>query len=282
MEAPDADPDLGPAVMLIGSAEEEEGATSEDLYDEFVSDLDSDVEVSEPREITVGGVSGLMADVSSTSDGEEMVGRAVFVAVSPTQQFIMFGAAPRDRWDDELAPQFDAVVASVTFFEPDLSLDVEGGQVVVGEEVQQWATSATASSEYGDPDWAAIQATGAPDTPECGDIATAWASSDSSSVEWLELGYDIPVRPTEVNVIQSHSPDQVVKVELIDTVGTVHEVYTGEPEDKSDECPYTLSIQVKKARYLAVSIRITVDQSVIPATWNEIDAVELIGIEAEW
>lgn len=246
MEAPDADSELGPAIMLIGSAVEgeEEGATTEELYDEFVNDLETGIEVSAPREITVGGVPGLVSDISGAIEGQEMVGRIVFVAVSSTQRFTMFGAAPADRWDDELALLFDGVVASVTFFEPDLSFDFE--QVVAGDEIRQWATSATASSEYGNYDWAAIQATGAPDTPECGDIATAWASSDSSSVEWLELGYDVPVRPTEVNVIQTHSPDQVVQVELIDTEGTYHEVYTGEPKDKSDECPYTLSIQIQR------------------------------------
>lgn len=74
MEAPDADPDLGPAVLLIGSASEEESVTTEDIYDEFVSDLEVGIEVSEPREITVGGVPGLIADISDTSEGEEMAG----------------------------------------------------------------------------------------------------------------------------------------------------------------------------------------------------------------
>jgi hypothetical protein len=70
----------------------------------------------------------------------------------------------------------------------------------------------------------------------------------------------------------------VVMVELIDTEGVYHEIYTGEPEDKSDECPYTLSIQIPKANYLVTGVKITIDQSVIPATWNEIDAVELVGV----
>jgi hypothetical protein len=276
MDAPDADPDLGPSVMLVGGAEEE-SATPQELYDGFVSTLDSDIDMSEPREITVGGAPGLVADISGTSNGEEMVGRAVFVAVSPTQRFLMLGAARRDRWDDELALQFDAVVASLTFFEPDLSLDFEE-EAVAGEEIEQWAFFATASSEYGDFDWTAIQATGEPDTFECGDIGTAWAAADNDTVEWLELEYALPVRPSEVNIIQTYSPDQVVMVELIDTEGVYHEIYTGEPEDKSDECPYTLSIQIPKANYLATGVKITIDQSVIAATWNEIDAVELVGV----
>ena len=150
--------------------------------------------------------------------------------------------------------------------------------VGLGIEMRQWATSATASSEYGTPKWGAIQATGEPNTSRCGDIDTAWASKKGNSVEWIELEYLIPVRPGVVNIIQTNSPDQVVLVELIDTDGVYHEIYVGEPENKSDDCPYTLSIQAPNANYQVTGIMITIDQSVIPAQWNEIDAVELIGL----
>jgi hypothetical protein len=276
MEAPDADPDLGPSVMLMGSTEEE-SATLQDLYDGFVGDIDSDIDVSEPREITVGGVPGLEADISGDSEGEEVVGRIVIVAVNSTQQFIMFGAAPSDRWDDELAPQFDAVVASVTFFEPDLSFEL-GEEIAAGDEIRQWATSATANSEYGSFDWAAIQATSAPDTFECGDYGTAWASESSDTVEWIELSFDTPVIPTEVNIYQTYSPDQVTQVELIDLTSTYYTVYTADPQDMSgDTCPYILSIPVEYAGYQTMGLRITIDQSVLGLGWNEIDAVELVG-----
>jgi hypothetical protein len=278
MEAPDADPDLGPSIMLIGGADEEEGTTPQELYDDFASDLETGVEVSEPREITVGGVEGLVADISGESDGKAMAGQIVFVAVNPTQQFIMFGAAPSDRWDDELAPQFDAVVASVTFFEPNLSLEL-GEEIATGDEIRQWAASATASSEYSDPNWAAIQATGAPDTFECGDYGTAWASESSDTVEWIELSFDTPVIPTEINIYQTYSPDQVTQVELIDLTSTYYTVYTASPQDMSGgACPYILSIPVEDADYQTMGLRITIDQSALGLGWNEIDAVELVGV----
>ncbi len=275
MDAPDADPDLGPSVVLMGSVTEE-GGTIEELYDEFIGELEEGIDVSEPREVMVGGAPGLAADIRSASEGEEIAGQILFVAVSPTQQFIMLGAAPPERWDDELAPLFEDVVDSLTFFEPDPEAGFE--EILSGEEIEQWAYYATASSEYGDFDWAAIQATGEPDTFECGDVVTAWASANGSTVDWLELEYAIPVYASQVNIIQTNSPDQVVTVELIDTEGVYHEIYTGEPQEKSDECPYTLSIEVSEADYMATGVRITVDQTVIPATWNEIDAVELVGV----
>jgi hypothetical protein len=150
---------------------------------------------------------------------------------------------------------------------------------VTGGLVRQWAISAVASSEYGTSDWSAMQTTGAPNTPECGDYVTAWAAASSDTEEWVELTYATFVHPTEVNIVQTYNPAQVVKVELIDNVSGYHVVYTGEPKAMG-ECPYVLSIPVESADYVVGGIRITIDQSVLQ-DWNEIDAVELVGTPAE-
>jgi len=146
-----------------------------------------------------------------------------------------------------------------------------------GETLRQWAVSATASSEYGNPDWAAIQATGQPDTTdECGDFSTAWASAERTGVDWLELIYEKPVYPEQVNIYQNNLPNQVAEVEVLDIEGNYHSVYTGQP--KVTNCPYILDIDITGADYQAVGIRLTVDQSILdPTSWNEIDAVELVG-----
>jgi hypothetical protein len=140
---------------------------------------------------------------------------------------------------------------------------------------RQWAIAAAASSEFGDPDHSAIQATGAPDTLACGDFASAWAAFDASGVEWIELSYGVPTVPTLINIIETHYPSQIVKVELIDTVAGYHEIYTVQPT-AVNECPYTLSIPVDVA-YQVSGLRITVDHSVLGLGQNQIDAVEVIG-----
>jgi hypothetical protein len=147
-----------------------------------------------------------------------------------------------------------------------------------GGSISQWAISAVASSEYGASDWSAMQATGAPDTPECGDQVTAWASATAGTEEWIELTYETLMFPTQVNIFQTYYPNQVIKVELIDSVSGYHVIYTGEPE-QVDACPYVLSIPVKNADYVAAGVRVTIDQSQI-GNWNEIDAVELVGAPA--
>lgn len=281
MAPSDADPDLGPMFLLIGGPNEED-ATSEQLLDNFVSDSsadpDAEITVSENISIPVGGVDGLMAELTGTVDGQDVVGRIVVVVPTPTQQFNLFGFAPAEQWGD-LEPHFDAVLASITFFEPaEPTFDFELEEEFVADEIRQWATSAEASSEYGNPDWGAIQALGMPDTiiTECEDAVTAWASAGSDTVEWLEVGFEGAVIPTEINIIQTHSPDQVVKVEVVDLDGVYTTVYTGEPQNLWEECPYTLTVPVD-VDFEVMTVRITIDQSVIDPTWNEIDAVELVG-----
>jgi hypothetical protein len=141
--------------------------------------------------------------------------------------------------------------------------------------LRQWAMSATASTEFSDPDWGAIQATGSPNTFECGDQVTAWASASSFSDEWLRLMYSVPVTPTEVNIHITYHPSQITRVELIDTNGGHHTVHNAQPELKTD-CPFVLSIPVT-ADFQANGVNIIVAQSILQMGWTEIDAVELIG-----
>ena len=143
------------------------------------------------------------------------------------------------------------------------------------EVIRQWAIFATASSEYGNPDFSAFQATGAPEGTECADDPNAWASSQIDGVDWLELLYEIPVYPDQINIYQNNLPDQVVKVEVIDPNLNYYTVYTGEPS--VTECPYTLTVDVTDIDFLVAGVKITIDQSILDASWDEIDAVELVG-----
>ncbi len=143
--------------------------------------------------------------------------------------------------------------------------------------LRQWAVAAQASTEYADPEWAAIQATGAPNTARCGDYQTAWTSSGSDTLDWLEVEFEQPVYVTAVNIVQTFNPNQVSKVELIDNFGRVLTVYDAAPFQIDQPCPYTLAIQLEKTPRMYASLRITIDQSVLGLGWNEIDAVELVG-----
>lgn len=146
--------------------------------------------------------------------------------------------------------------------------------------IRQWASEAIASSAYDSEDWAAYQATGEPNTPECGDYRTAWAAATSDTREWLMLYYPQPVYAVEVNIRQTYNPDQIVLVDLIDMQGGFVPVYTAQPR-RSEACPYILSIPTAFSGVLAQGVRITIEQSIFNLGWNEIDAVEIVGAPGE-
>lgn len=143
------------------------------------------------------------------------------------------------------------------------------------EIIRQWATFANASSEYNNSDWSAIKATGAPESTECEDAPNAWASAEAAGVDWLKLLYEKPVYPDQINIYQNNLPNQVVKVEVIDPDLNYHTVYTGEPS--VTECPYTLTVDVTNIDFLVTGVKLTIDQSILDSSWDEIDAVELVG-----
>jgi hypothetical protein len=151
-----------------------------------------------------------------------------------------------------------------------------GITLVPGEgELSQFATGATASSQYSDPSWSAMQAAGSPDTGTCGDHSTAWASRSSSTRDWLLLTYDTPVIPSHIIIYQTYHPGAVSLVEVIDEMANMILVYQASPTI-INQCPYNLEIEVKNVNTLVRSIRVTIDQSSHDG-WIEIDAVQLVG-----
>jgi hypothetical protein len=138
---------------------------------------------------------------------------------------------------------------------------------------RQWASSAVASSEYGPGDWGAVQATGEPDTPVCGDQATAWAPlTDGAEPEYLEVTYARPMRSIGLRIHETYTTGFVFRVELIDTEGGEHLVWEGEDETP---CPGVLELTWNETPYRVEAARIHTRIE----GWEEIDAVQLIGPE---
>jgi hypothetical protein len=139
----------------------------------------------------------------------------------------------------------------------------------------QWAVEAEASSQFGFPDWSVNRAVGAPEIQACKDDSRAWSSARGSGVEWLRLTYARPVYATEVRVYQSFGRGAISRVSLIDTEGNTQQIWSG--TDALDPCPGVLAVPVAQTPYRVVSVLVDLDESRM-GFWNQIDAVELIGV----
>lgn len=143
-------------------------------------------------------------------------------------------------------------------------------------QVTQWADEAEASSQYGDDDWSADQATGRPDVDQCADSIEAWASETYDGEETLTLTFDDEVIPTQVNIYQNLTPGAIVGIEIIPDDNDDDPVFF-EIQDPSDECPSVLSIDLPDDLPETQQIIIHFDMALV-GYWNEIDAVELVGL----
>ena len=141
--------------------------------------------------------------------------------------------------------------------------------------LSQWAIAAEASSQFGFPDWSVTRATGAPAVNACADDSRAWASARGNGVEWLRLTYAQPVHATEVRIYQTLGRGAIFRVSLVDENGVAQRVWEG--EDTDGTCPGVLSVAVAQTAERIVGVHIDLDES-RTGFWNEIDAVELIGV----
>lgn len=141
----------------------------------------------------------------------------------------------------------------------------------------QWASSATASSEYASQDYSASRATGAPDVPRHGDDRRAWATRlADDGPEWLQVTFARPVRASGVRIRQTYNPGAVSRVEVIDEVGRSTTVFEGvdAPGNPPNQIAWFLTY-FEPTPTPVVRVRISLDTARVRG-WNEIDAVQLV------
>ncbi|MDB6032050.1 MAG: blaR0 [Verrucomicrobiales bacterium] len=122
--------------------------------------------------------------------------------------------------------------------------------------------------------WGPEQATGAPDTMEAGDNASAWAPrTPHSGLQWLQLEFEKAVDLEEVRVRETFNPGAVCKITAID--GNGKEVKIWEGVELPTAAPAEMSFPAA-CRTQTDRVKIYLDTNRV-AGWNEIDAVELVA-----
>jgi hypothetical protein len=126
-----------------------------------------------------------------------------------------------------------------------------------------------------DRSWGPEQATGAPNTPEAGDIPSAWASlARDESDEWLMLEYEAPVEPTAIEVHETFNPGAVVKVTAFRLDGEEVVLWTGRSEPPQAEGRRVNTFKIPEP-VRTNRIKLYLASNDVPG-WNEIDAVALV------
>ncbi len=143
----------------------------------------------------------------------------------------------------------------------------------------QWATSATAGSQYGRTGYSAAQATGAPNVPVAGNSPDAWCPAvRDKGVDWLEVIFAKPVRATEVRVRQNDASGAIAKVEAFEPDGTAHIWWEGVDPYKMPGMREIVwfAVRVPRTAYLVARVKLTLNLASGPG-YKEIDAVQLVG-----
>jgi hypothetical protein len=138
----------------------------------------------------------------------------------------------------------------------------------------QWVVSATASSQYGFPEWGAQRVAGAPDVNGCVDDIRAWSSGRGNGAEWLLLEFRVAVYASQLNIYQTYGRGAISRVTIYDENDNGEIVWEG--QDSIQPCPGILSVPIPPKQYPISKVRIDLDES-RTGYWNQIDSVELIG-----
>ena len=144
----------------------------------------------------------------------------------------------------------------------------------------QWASGATASSTYRDAkeqeNYSPWQATGAPNVEQESDNPAAWtAKSPDAGMEWIELTFPNAVHATGLRVRENCGAGTIVRVEIFEENGTVHNLWTG--TDPTRKLNY-FELTFPKTTYKTNHVKVMLATNLLPG-WKEIDAVQLVGTD---
>lgn len=124
------------------------------------------------------------------------------------------------------------------------------------------------------PDWSAERAIGPPDAHATSDDPNAWASAQGDmGLQWLELGYDPPLRASAVRVFEVCVPGALASLVALDEQGSRHELWAGVDPTGA---PGVLELAFPATSFRVRALLLTLDTN-RRAGWSEIDAVELVG-----
>ena len=141
----------------------------------------------------------------------------------------------------------------------------------------EWASKVVAySTQYSATQYSAQQVLGKPNCmPQGGDNPCSWAPSKKSSKEFIEVGFDKPMKIQQVIISENYNAGMIRKVMLIDASGKKYKVYRGLPTKIVAEKGRMLSIKLDAMTpYEVTGVRIELMLSAL----DKFTSIDAIGI----
>ena len=147
----------------------------------------------------------------------------------------------------------------------------------------QWAAKLVAVSSQkaeGKEPFAPAKVLGAPDALPLGEISNnAWIPRKEGPSEFIEVKFARSVAAQQVTIVENFNPGSITKVELIDTKGERHEVYTNGNPGPIPEPSRSLEIKFPAAEYRTLGVKVFMNTGKVEGI-NQIDAIGISDVAA--
>jgi outer membrane protein OmpA-like peptidoglycan-associated protein len=145
----------------------------------------------------------------------------------------------------------------------------------------QWAARLVAvssqKSEGKDP-FSPSQVLGVPNALPLGQISNdAWIPRKEGPNEFIEVRFARSVAAQQVTIVENFNPGSITKVELVDTKGEKHEVYTNDNPGPLPEPYRTLEVKFPAADYRTLGVIVHMNTAKVEGV-NQIDAIGIADV----
>ena len=145
----------------------------------------------------------------------------------------------------------------------------------------QWAARLVAVSSYkseGKDPFSPSQVLGIPNALPLGQISNdAWIPRKEGPSEFIEVRFGRSVAAQQVTIVENFNPGSITKVELVDTKGVHHEVYSNDKPGPLPEAFRTLEVRFPTAEYRTLGVVVRMNTAKVEGV-NQIDAIGVADV----
>ncbi|MBJ6109124.1 OmpA family protein [Hymenobacter sp. BT523] len=145
----------------------------------------------------------------------------------------------------------------------------------------QWAARLVAVSSYkaeGKEPFSPNQVLGVPNALPLGQISNdAWIPRKEGPNEFIEVRFARSIQAQQVTIVENFNPGSITKVELVDTKGEHHEVYTNANPGPLPEAFRTLEVRFPPADYRTLGVKVYMNTAKVEGV-NQIDAIGIADV----